>query len=91
MTSCLETVYPYVKLRKNFGRQPQFLEDHGRIHTNIKPNKVHRKKVLRKLLVDREIQAVPGIVRSPVCSNHQNAPTHMLRVTFHLSCSKAII
>ena len=63
-----ELIYPYLKFRKDYGRQCQFLEDHGRTHINILPNKVFKKKVRRLKLCDKECQAVPAPAETEVCS-----------------------
>jgi hypothetical protein len=61
-----QLIYTYTKLRKEFGRQERCLQDHFRIHANVKPLAKYRKLVLRKNVVDKEVQAAPGICANEV-------------------------
>ncbi|OXA56887.1 Dynein intermediate chain 3, ciliary [Folsomia candida] len=54
-------------MRKEFGRQERCLQDHFRIHANVKPLQKYRKLVVKKTVVDRDVQAAPG-----VCVNEMN-------------------
>lgn len=55
-----DLVYTYTKHRREFGRQERCLQDHFRIHANVKPLQKYRKLVMKKTIVDREVQASPG-------------------------------
>jgi hypothetical protein len=61
-----ETIYPYIKIRQDFGRQPRFLRDHHRVHCNIHSNRLIRKKFRRYRLLDKGVQAVKHAAETPV-------------------------
>jgi len=59
--------FSYLKWRQDFGRQVQCLEDHHRIHANVKPLKKYRNLVIRKTKIDKQIQSSTDFAQSPVC------------------------
>lgn len=79
-------VYSYTKMRKEFGRQERCLQDHFRIHANVKPLQKYRKLVVKKTVVDRDVQAAPGVCVNEVLFSTliylMNMQSHHLRVTF---------
>lgn len=63
-------VYPYLKMRKDFGRQPQFLEDHARIHATVRPLTKYRKNVMKKTMIGNGSQAIPSMCGTEVSLQH---------------------
>jgi hypothetical protein len=61
-----EITYSYTKTRREFGRQERSLQDHFRIHANVKPLQKYRKLVIKKTIVDKDVQAAPGASFSEV-------------------------
>lgn len=61
-----ELIYPYIKLRKDFGRQPRFVEDDFRQNIDIKPNKNLRKRFRRIRFIEKSTQSCQQIAVSPV-------------------------